>query len=268
MFDVKLVLKSFGLNDKEVDIYLALLKFGSAQVSLLSHYTGISRSTVQYECKHLEKFGVIKSIRKGNVVLYVAKSPQELFSILSQRKIELERMYFRVQNIMGDLVALQGDNSVVPNVSFFEGVSGIIDILEDTLKENTTLYSVLKLEDKSEIHPELWEYFSNEYIEKRKELKNETRSIFNDNQASRDYRKLDAEMNRVTLLLPTNEFPFEACSHIYGNKVAFCSYKLKDLTGVIIENEFISKMQFSLFKGAWNYALSLDINKKYKDYVI
>ena len=37
------------------------------------------------------------------------------------------------------------------------------------------------------------------------------------------YRKLDKEMNRVSLLVSSEDFPFRITYHIYGDKVAFYS---------------------------------------------
>jgi len=263
---IRQTLQSLGLNEKEIDLYLALLGAGSAPASVLARRTGISRSTAQYTCQQLKKRGLIGSVQKGNSFLYTAKSPQELISFLNRQKEELERKHTDVQKVMGELLSLVNDKAVIPKVRFFEGVGGMIEMLDDVLKDSKPINAMFKLEEKEDIDPVLWDYFETKYIPERKKLKNSAMSLFNDNQATREYRDNDADMNRITLLLPTEEFPFEACCHIYGNKVAFYSYQSKDLTGVIVEDELIAKTQFAVFKAAWNYARTLELNKQYKNY--
>ena len=50
-------LKEFGLNDREVKVYLALLKIGTSSVHSIAEKTGIIRTTVYDIIKSLiEKF--------------------------------------------------------------------------------------------------------------------------------------------------------------------------------------------------------------------
>ena len=63
-------LKKLGLNEKEITIYLMLLKIGSVPASVLGQRTNITRSTAQYTCQQLAKKGLIHSIQKNNTFKY------------------------------------------------------------------------------------------------------------------------------------------------------------------------------------------------------
>jgi hypothetical protein len=70
-------------------------------------------------------------------------------------------------------------------------------------------------------------------------------------------------MNRTTLSIPKNMFPFHIGIHIYSsNKVALYSMSRNDMTGIIIENENITTSLLSLFKLAWDYAKTLPENNQ------
>ena len=89
--------------------------------------------------------------------------------------------------------------------------------------------------------------------------------LYNNNALTKKYVALDQQMNRVSMLIPIKEFPFDAGCHIYGEKVAFYSYQGQEIFGVIIEDPFIRQSQFSVLKLAWNYARTLPENENYRD---
>lgn len=254
-------LKKLGLNDKEISIYLASLTIGSSPASVLGIRTGISRSTAQYVCQQLAKKGIIRSIQKNNAFIYSPESPDKILYLLDQQKKELAEKEDQAYRIVGDLKAMMNPLAVLPKVRFFEGLDGLIEMFNDVLIENKPLFGIGKIDDS--IDDRILQYIQNIYVPKRKQLKNPAWMLFNENFATIEYQKLDLEMNRTSMLLPQKNFPFETCCHIYGQKVAFYSYRKNDLTGVIIENTYISQSQFSLFKASWQFAQKQVINKKY-----
>jgi len=234
---------------------------GSVPASIISKRTNIGRSTTQYTCQQLRKKGLISSIKKNNSLVYSPESPSKIIYLLDQEKREIEKKKNKVDLIMEELEDMINPGAILPKVKFFEGVEGIVTMFEDVLRENKPLYGALKI-DKN-IDKNIIKYLEKEYIPKRKKLKNVSKMLFNDNEDTKKYRLNDPYVNRISLLLPIEKFPFDVCLHIYGNKIAFYSYQKKDLTGALIENELIRKTQFSMFKLAWNYARELHLNKQY-----
>lgn len=134
-------------------------------------------------------------------------------------------------------------------------------MFNDVLMDQSPLYGMTKNE--GNMNQEVLNYLDDEYIPKRKKLRFPSWIIFNENESTRHYQSYDQEVNRISLLIPQNKYPFTACCHIYGNKVAFYSYANSDLSGVLIENPHIFETQISLFKLAWNYARVLPQNANY-----
>ena len=137
---------------------------------------------------------------------------------------------------------------------------------EDVLKENKPIYGVTRITKDSD--PVVSEYINNHYKKTRAKSKIPGWGIFNNNESSKEYRKDDALVNRTSLFIDANEFPFDVCFHIYGSKIAFYSYKQGETSGVIIENTAIKNTMFSLFKMSWNMARKLPINKVYSDCIL
>jgi len=260
---IEKVLESLGLTEKEVAIYLALLPLGNAPASALGNRTGVNRSTAQYICQQLTKKGIIRSLQKNNTFIYSPESPEKLLYLIDQEKKQLEEKTEQTNRIIGQLKGMINPQAVLPKVKFFEGVEGLIEMFEDVLKPDLKLYGALRIDE--DIHPDIAKYLAEVYTPRRIALKNPAWILFNDNVETKKYQQNDLVVNRVSLLLPLKEFPFDACCHIYDNKVAFYSYKKTDLTGVIIENSFIKQTQISIFKAAWNAAKKLKLNMKYKD---
>lgn len=259
-------LKSIGLNDKEIAIYLAIIKVGSAPASVLGKRTGITRSTAQYVCQQLAHKGLLSVIQKNNTFIYSPEPPEKLLYLIDQQKQELDTKHDQVNRIIGDLRGMINPHATMPKVKFFEGVDGLIEMFEDVLKEKAPFYGAFW--DSKDIHPGMEEYWEKRYYKKRAELGIPSWALFNmfdENTLLKKHIKENAQVDRLGLVLPSDQFPFNACVNIYANKVAFYSYLKNDMTGILIENEHIYNTQLSMFKLAWNYARTLKANKQYKD---
>lgn len=261
---VRKTLLALGLNDKEVIAYLAMLPLGTTTASSLAIRTSINRSTAQYICHQLTKKGFVRALQKNNIFYYTPEPPEKIMLLLDLQKREIEKKEQQVSQIMGELTSMIHPDSVMPKVTFYQGIDGIINLFEDVLKQSTTLYGALQLN--SETHPAIIDYAFNDYMVRRVKNGNKAYMLFNDSPLTREYQKNDKKMKRTTMLLPEDIYPFNACYHIYKNKVAYYSFKNSDLTGVLIENDHIHETAMSIFKMAWQFATSYckePTNKKF-----
>lgn len=259
---IEKVLESLGLTDKEVAIYLALLPLGNAPASALGNRTGINRSTAQYICQQLTKKGIIRSLQKNNTFIYSPESPEKLLYLIDQEKKVLEEKTEQTNRIIGQLKGMINPQAVLPKVKFFEGVDGLIEMFEDALTERKTLYGAAKLDNS--VDERMFKYVTDRYVPERIKLKFQAFMLFNDDEMSKQYQQNDTAMNRISMLMPLEEFPFESSCHIYGDKVAYYSWHKNDLSGVIIQNTHIHNTALSIFKAAWRYAKTMPANKKHR----
>ena len=84
-------LKKLGFNEKEVEIYLEVLKLGQATPSRISKNTGINRTTIYSASKGLIKKGVIAEDIGHKQTYLVALPLENLQANIEQQKNYLEK---------------------------------------------------------------------------------------------------------------------------------------------------------------------------------
>ena len=255
-------LESLWLNEKEVKIYLASLSMWQTTASILWQKSWLARSTAQYTCNALVEKKLLNVIQKWNTFFYSPENPEKLISIINKEYTLLEKKMENTHKIMWYLKNLTNPYSKLPKVKYYTWVEWLINMFEDVLKENKTIYWALEISD--DINLEIEKYLNEVYTIKRMKSWIKSYMLFNKWKKTLKYRENDSKVNRISLLIDNNNFPFESCLHIYWNKIAMYSYKNQDLVWVIIQNDFMKNTLFSIFKIAWNSASILIENEKYK----
>ena len=262
-------LEQLGLSTLEITVYLEILQMGSIQASVVARRLSLNRSTTRYTLENLVKKKLIIQSKKNSTFYFTPENPEKIVLLLRTQQAELKNKEQQVQNIMGDLKGLQNPNSALPKVQFFEGTEGLISIYEDILKEsklnNVDIFGYSQTTPQH-VYPEVWEYLINTYTPARKKIGNKAFMIFPDNKENETYLNAGKELNRTTLLVPTEEFPFQSAMQIYGTKVAlFSRQQGGDLSGILIDHPQISQDQFLLFKMAWKQAQTYAANAANSD---
>ena len=260
---IEKTLETLGLTASEIKIYKSLLSLHSVAASTLSRHTKTPRTTVKYGCEQLVKKGLAKRVNRNNCWYYSPCPPSRLQVLLDVQRKQLEEQAISLSSVIVELTEQYRKDETAPKVQFFEGAEGIIEMLNDVITDGSPIYGALELTD--DMHPEVQKYIESHYIPQREATKSPAHMIFNDNPKTKAYRDKDLSMNRISMLAPREAFPFESCFHIYGDKVALYSYKSSMLTGVIIQETYIQKLLFSLFKMAWKLCQQMPENVRYQD---
>lgn len=196
MNNVRKTLEEIGLNEKEVKIYLTSLSIWQSPASVLGQRNNIVRSTAQYTCQSLADKGLISVTPKGNTFLYSPTDPEKLLSLINKEYDLVEKKFNSTRQIMGDLKAMMNPSTKLPQVKYFTGVDGMIDLINDVFTEEDIIYWALELTDN--MHPEITRYVNEEYIRKRKKSKVVSKMLFNNNERTKKYQSIDKQMNRVS----------------------------------------------------------------------
>jgi len=126
-------LQKIGLNDKEIKVYLSLLKNGKLTPSALSKMTKINRATVYNIAQSLQSKGIIAEDISGKVLHFYPLPPKNLEQIIERPKRELEAKELLIKKAINDLSLINADkNYPVPRVRFVQE-----NDLENFLYENT-----------------------------------------------------------------------------------------------------------------------------------
>lgn len=130
-------LREIGLNDKEIKVYLTLLKNGRMTPAALAKLSKINRPTVYNIAKSLLSKGIIAEDLGGKTLYLTPLPPESLNQIIDKPKRELEDKEKVVKKLIGELSLVTAEkNYQVPKIRFVEE-----DNLETFLYENTTKWN-------------------------------------------------------------------------------------------------------------------------------
>ena len=246
------VLKNLGLQDKEPDIYLTLLKTPGAQpASVIATRANLNRTTVYKTLVRLVKKGLVTKAQRHGITCFFAEDPENRLKLLiDEKQKQLGEMNQAMLETLPLLTMTEDDSDSLPKIRYYEGIEGIKQIYETVLKEGENQY---RYGDITKIYEALGIY-TDEYIQKRNELGIVTHAIMPLYEKDEKEIKKNIREHREVVYIPHKYFPIEGEVRIFGNKVAIMSLRQESPIGVIIESDTIAKMFLSIYMLTWkNY---------------
>jgi len=246
------VLANLGLQDKEPEVYLTLLKTPGAQpASIIAMRANLNRTTVYKTLVKLVNKGLATKTQRHGSTCFFAEDPENRLKILiDERQRQLGEMSQTMMETLPLLTLNEEDADSMPKIRYYEGIEGIKQIYEVVLKTGKDVY---RYGDITKIYEALGIY-TDEYIKKRNEAGFITHAIMPFYEGEDTQKKKNAKEYREVLYIPKNLFPIDGEVRIFGNKVAIISLRKESPIGVIIESETIARMFLSIFMLTWkNY---------------
>ena len=118
---IQQTLKKIGLNDKEIKVYLTLLKNGSTKPSVLASITKLNRATLYHVAQGLISKGIISEDLSGKSLIFAPLPPTELDKILAPVKRELKEKEGLIKEAINELSLIASDKQYpVPKIRFIE----------------------------------------------------------------------------------------------------------------------------------------------------
>ncbi|MFA5937306.1 MAG: helix-turn-helix domain-containing protein [Candidatus Paceibacterota bacterium] len=251
---IEMVLEKAGFSDKEVAIYLALLKLGHGTVSEITRGANISRTYGYPILDSLSARGLASISGKEPKQEYFAESPNKLFKYL-ENEFELQKKLLgQVKELLPELIVLHNVEDR-PKIRFYEGTEGIKEVYENTL---TSKGEVMGFATYEELHKAMPHYFPDYYLRRAKKGIF-GRGIITDTPEGRVRNKFNDKEAREIRFVP-KEYYFYPEIDIYDNKVMIASWREK--LGIIIESDEIADALKKIFKLAWIGAEKLDEKEK------
>ena len=219
------VLRDIGLTTNQSEVYLALLKFGSATAQQIIKESGLHRSPVYDALEKLERQGLASSVIKDFKKYFQAASPKRLYAYLEEKKQELAKA-------MPELEKVEGMKKEEIHASLYSGKEGLKTIHAAMLKEGKDIHV---LGGKGLIFSEL-EYFI-PHFEKERIKKRIKWKVLCDSEKTRE----DVSKKRLVeaKTLPKG-FDSKGVVNIFGDKVAIVLWEERHPTGFMIENKDIA----------------------------
>lgn len=242
MLQIKKKLIKYGLDEKEVNFYLAALSLGESNMTELSKKSGLKRATSYAVYKSLEDKGLMGQFKKTSGLHFVALKPKNL-EIKALENLE------NIRSIIPELDALYVENFDKPKITYFEGKEAYLRIAEESIMEpNTTLRIIGSLSDSYSVVGK--DYDIKSYIPKRISRNINIQIINTADMLKDDLSKTNKDELREVRILP-KKIELTSMTLIYGNTVVIVGSK-NQLTMVVIDNPEIAHDEREKFDVMWN----------------
>lgn len=238
------LLKQLGFSNKEIQIYLALIKLGPSSVRKLAQETKINRGTCYDTLKSLISQSLVSYYHKEKHQYFVAEDPEKLKDILGEKQKSLSQIQNKIAKIIPELKSLQNKAGQKPVVKFYEGLKGLKTILQDLLQIMKNHPGEYFVYSSAGIRKYLFKAFP-EFTKLRIKQKTKVKVIAigpGGKLKGLDQRKwLTRKESSPTYIL------------IYHNKIALISVNSNNNPlGVIVEDKGIYNTEKLIFKSLWN----------------
>lgn len=234
-------LQKIGLDKKEIQVYLALLELGEANIGEIAKKSGVKRTTVYDVLESLKEKGLLGQTKRKSHTLYFAENPEKL-----ERQIEEKKKI--IQKVLPELLSITNRMEKKPKIRFFEGIDGIKEVYEDTLKYSDQ--EILAWATDKAIKFFDMDYLWQRYVPARLENKIWERVIAPHNAEMKNIKSYDEKHLRQIRLVPEDELLFEVEINLYGKRnIGIMAFE--EQIGLIIESEKIFNTLRSIFEINW-----------------
>ena len=239
---IEIALQEYGLTNKEIDVYVNLLRVGESSLQEISKKCKCPRTTVYNTLNYLISKGLVSKVDKEHIAYYAATDPNKMKEILERKKLLLEQA-------LPELEAISGTLPKKTKVEVYEGAAGIFALYMEIFKEYEMKYWFGNFEKLKEtlqhLLPLAREIRLNKKIPIKVILEPSDDPIFH----TKRYKSI-TEMRQTPLLKD-----FDGMVFIYGNgkKAAFFVSE-KDTVGISIDNAQFAKSIKMIFELYWKLA--------------
>ncbi|PIZ65981.1 hypothetical protein CO051_06550 [Candidatus Roizmanbacteria bacterium CG_4_9_14_0_2_um_filter_39_13] len=238
-------LNTLGLSEEEISIYITALEQGSTTVLELARITKIPRTTVYLLIDSLTEKGLLQLTADGKKKLYVPASPEELINMATKKRDQLEKSISSLGQELPQLQALYNMSHQKPKIRYYEGIEEVKKIYEDSLSAEKIYFQHM-----SEKGKELMGEYGETYWALLMQKMIHTKQIIAENDKNRAYIQNESTQRNQMICIP-EKYSTNIDYIIYGDNVAFITYKDRVPVGVVISDPEIVHFEKIRFMMVW-----------------
>ncbi len=236
-------LKQIGLNEKECEIYLALLELEDALVSEIAKKTKINRSLLYTILNNLSEKGLVTYILKNNVRYYRAVEPHKILNLLSEK----EKAF---HSILPELIDLYKPRKQKPIVEILEGKEGLKTILNDVLRQKKE-WCAYDVPGKG---PEILGFAVHAFERDRQRAKIPLNVIFVNTKQGHKRGKQFSKMKYTKIKYMPESYESPASNWLYGDRIVIIFWYKEFPFAVRIIDKNLAESYRNHFKALWKIA--------------
>ncbi|MBP9827939.1 winged helix-turn-helix transcriptional regulator [Patescibacteria group bacterium] len=233
-----------GLTEKDLAIYVALLRLGSAPLRRIAEEVGYNRGTTYDALKRLLDSGVVSYVDAKSHRYFTAEDPQKLRTLAIRKEMALKEAQLAIDTAIPALRALSGSAMHRAAVRYYEGDAGIRDILNDVLSTAELLpervYRVYSSAEVRELIAQAWPNYTALRVKRKVHVRAIAIGPGGAEHGLDERRWLSTSASSSAYIL------------MYGKKTAYISAGSDGrLFGAVIDDEAISSTQEMIFDAMW-----------------
>jgi len=241
-------LKNIGLNDKEISIYLELLRVESSSVLDLSKKTNILRTSIYPIIESLKEKGLVTEIQAGKKIRFQAEPPERIGVYIESQKIHLEEQSQLASEFIPQLKSLSRQTGEKPIVKVYEGRDGVFKANEESFGYDSNVsgdisYSVYPY-DLLENFFSAQEIAKSSAIRTNRQIKSE--AIYTYSKGERPTGK-----DSVRIRIDEKKYPIKCDINIFRDMVRIHTLG-KSLSSLVIKSQDIADTLKSLLKAVFD----------------
>lgn len=128
---IRPLLRRIGLDEREVEVYLALLPLKVARASAIAKAARQSRSHTYLVLRSLQDKGLVAEVERGRILEFIAEPPQRLLSYLKDREQESHDLQELVGGALSVLSSMTSPLLGSPRVTVLKGLDGMKHVYRD-----------------------------------------------------------------------------------------------------------------------------------------
>lgn len=136
MVTPQVFLKDLGLSQKEITVYLALLRRGPSSVRELAQASDVNRGTTYDILKSMQEQGVVSFYDQDKKTYFTAEDPNSLSLILESRQRSVDHLNKAFDEVRPQLSSIAAQSSrSKPVARYYHGAKAIRSILLEVLAD-------------------------------------------------------------------------------------------------------------------------------------
>jgi len=237
-------LELLGLKPKDLDVYQALLRLGTAPLRRVAEEAGLNRGTTHDILRRLMDVSLVSYVDAKKHRYFTSEDPSRLRGLATRREVALAEAREQVLTAIPELQHLTQVTHHRPSVRYHEGNTGVKDILLDVLEatehSESKQYAVYSSAGLRDLIASAWPTFKQTRIKRGVFCKAISIGEGGETVGLDERRWLSSQVSSPTYIF------------IYPGKTAYVAVDAKkNLFGVIIDDIAVSETQRLIFDRLW-----------------
>ncbi len=232
-------LKQLNFDEKEIQVYLALLKIGETTATKISQETRIERTLVYYISDKLIGRGLVSFKLKNNVKYYSASSPEKILEELKEK----QKSFLEILPLLEKIRKQNYEGEV--KVDVYKGIEGLKAVIGDMFKSNAKEFLILGEQGQIQIN---YPIIYSQYLKRLEKEKIKEKVLVREDFKGKIEKSKNSEFRYLS-----KQFTSPTTTLIYGNKIQITIWE-KPTFDILIESKAVSDSFRSYFNGLWHLA--------------